>query len=45
MGDSRYRSTASYFFLCRSARKLFLRLWVAILVRLRFLPLGTFVSL
>ena len=34
----------SYFFLCLSARKRFLRLWVAIFDRLRFLPLGTSVS-
>ena len=38
-------SRRSYFFLCLSARKRFLRLWVAIFDRLRFLPLGTSVSL
>ena len=30
----------SYFFLWRSFRIRFLRLWVAIFLRLRFLPLG-----
>lgn len=32
---------SSYFFLCRFLRSFFLRLWVAILCLLRFLPQGT----